>query len=134
MTGTVEEMLNDMKHGVYDKTDNGRCVGCGECCSNALPMRQKEIKIIQRYIKEHGIKEQKAPAVFAKQPFDMTCPFMRKDVSKDRCTIYPVRPEICRDFKCDKARHNDWFHGSMDGFMLIDVRATFFGGDADGGV
>lgn len=134
MTGTVEEMLSDMKHGVYDKTDNGRCVGCGECCSNALPMRQKEIKIIQRYIKEHGIKEQKAPAVFAKQPFDMTCPFMRKDVSKDRCTIYPVRPEICRDFKCDKARHNDWFHGSMDGFMLIDVRETFFGGETDGRV
>lgn len=128
MTGTVEEMLKDMKNGVYDKTDKGRCVGCGECCSNALPMRQKEIKIIQRYIKEHGIKEQKAPTVFAKQPFDMTCPFMRKDVSKDRCTIYPVRPEICRCFKCDKARHNDWFHGSMDGFMLIDVRSTFFGG------
>ena len=133
MRGTVEDVINDMKHGVYDNTDNGRCVGCGECCSNALPMRQKEIKIIQRYIKEHGIKEQKAPTVFANPTFDMTCPFMRKDVSKDRCTIYPVRPEICRDFKCDKARHNDWFHGSMDGFMLIDVRDTFFGGE-DGGI
>lgn len=128
MTKTVEKMQKDMKNGVYDFTDNGRCVGCGACCSNLLPMRQKEIKIIQRYIKEHGIKEQKAPAVFAKQLFDMTCPFMRKDVSKDRCTIYPVRPEICRDFKCDKARHNDWFHGSRDGFMLIDVREKFFGG------
>ena len=126
-------MIKDMEHGVYDKTDNGRCVGCGECCSNALPMRQKEIKIIQRYIKEHGIKEQKAPAVFAKQPFDMTCPFLRKDVSKDRCVIYPVRPQICREFKCNKARNVESFHGSMDGFMLIDVRETFFGGN-DGGI
>lgn len=134
MTETIEDMIKDMKHGVYDKTDNGRCVGCGECCSNALPMRQKEIKIIQRYIKEHGIKEQKIPSVFAKPMFDMTCPFMRKDVSKNRCTIYPVRPFICRDFKCDKARHNEFYNGSKEGFMLIDVRATFFGGDADGGV
>lgn len=133
MVGTIEDVLNDMKHGVYDYTDNGRCVGCGECCSNALPMKQKEIKTIKRYIKEHDIKEQKAQAVFANQTFDLTCPFMRKDVSKDRCTIYPVRPQICRDFKCDKARHNEFFHGSMDGFMLIDVRDTFFGGD-DGGL
>ena len=134
MTGNIEDVLKDMKHGVYDMTDHGRCVSCGECCSNALPMRQKEIKVIQRYIKEHDIKEQKAPTVFANPTFDMTCPFMRKDVSKDRCVIYPVRPEICRDFKCDKARNGEQFHGSMDGFMLIDVRETFFGGDADGGV
>ena len=133
MTGTIEDMLKDMEHGVYDKTDNGRCVGCGECCSNALPMKQKEVKVIRRYIKEHGIKEQKAQAVYANPVYDMTCPFLRKDVSKDRCTIYPVRPQICRDFKCNKSRNGETFHGNMDGFMLLDVRETFFGGE-NGGV
>lgn len=133
MTGTVDEMLKDMEHGVYDKTDNGRCVGCGECCSNALPMKQKEVNVIRRYIKEHGIKEQKVQTVFANPVYDLTCPFLRKDVSKDRCVIYPVRPQICREFKCNKARNGEAFHGNMDGFMLIDVRETFFGGN-DGGI
>lgn len=133
MTGTIEDMIKDMEHGVYDKTDNGRCVGCGECCSNALPIKQKEVKVIRRYIKEHDIKEQKAQAVYANPVYDMTCPFLRKDVSKDRCTIYPVRPQICRDFKCNKSRNGESFHGNMDGFMLLDVRETFFGGE-NGGV
>ncbi len=124
----IKETLDDMNNGVLDFTDNGRCISCGECCSNVLPMKMKEIKVIKRYIKDHGIKEQKVSAVFADPVYDLTCPFLRKDVSKDRCTIYPVRPQICRDFKCDKARHNEFFHGSMDGFMLIDVRDTFLGG------
>jgi Fe-S-cluster containining protein len=32
--------------------------------------------------------------------FDLTCPF--RDNEKRICMIYEIRPQICRDFKCDK--------------------------------
>lgn len=34
----MEQVRRDMEHGVYDFTDNGKCTGCGKCCSNVLPL------------------------------------------------------------------------------------------------
>lgn len=126
MIGTLEKVQRDMARGVTDFTDNGRCVGCGQCCTNLLPMTDKEIKRIKRYIREHSIKEQKVSPLYAKPMFDLTCPFMRKDVSKDRCTIYPVKPEICTAFKCDNTKNGKYYSGTTEGMMLVNVREEFF--------
>jgi hypothetical protein len=56
MISSLEQMINDYHNGVYDFTDNGECVKCGNCCTNFLPMSDKEIKVIKRYIKKHKIK------------------------------------------------------------------------------
>lgn len=81
---------------VNDRTIDGRCSQCGECCSNILPMSQSEVETIKKYIKKHRIVEQRHNAMMAT---DMTCPF--RDEANKRCTIYPVRPEICRQFMCN---------------------------------
>ena len=124
---TLKEAYEDMKNGVYDFTKDGKCSGCGNCCSNLLPMTKKEIKRIKRYIREHKIKEQKVLAVYANPLVDLTCPFMRKDVAKDRCMIYPVKPEICTFFKCDNEKNGKHYDGNREGMMLVNVREVFFG-------
>ena len=129
MRDRVEKIVKDMENGIYDFTDNGCCVSCGSCCSSILPMTMEEVARIKKYIAKHDIKEQKAPAVLAKPTFNMYCPFMRMDVAKDRCTIYPVRPEICREFKCDKARKGEQYSGKNTDFMVVEMRETFFGGN-----
>lgn len=127
MLGTIETMLRHMKEGVYDYTQNGECSGCGQCCSDILPLSQKEIVSIKRYIKKNGIKAQKhfiptADGVY----FDMTCPF--RSNSEHKCMIYEIRPLICRDFRCDKPKQ-----GKLPDKRLIDrsanivsMRRTFF--------
>lgn len=81
---------------------NGVCSNCGECCSDILHLDEEEIQRIDEYMKEHKI----TPAPYreidnGKETLDTGCPF-RNNVMK-LCTIYPVRPEICRIFKCNRS-------------------------------
>lgn len=123
---SLEEMLQDMKDGIYDFTKDGECSGCGSCCSDALPVSRKEYKRILKYIQSRHIREcvHRPPTV--NPVYDMTCPF-RDDV-KRVCTIYPVRPAVCRDFRCDKARNGIWADPKMyDGEMaVISMRKAFY--------
>ena len=55
----LENMINGYKSGVYNYTDHGKCIECGNCCSRYLAMNQKEINTIKAYIKRKGITQQK---------------------------------------------------------------------------
>lgn len=89
-----------LTNNITNYTCNGNCSNCGECCSNFLPLDNNEIKIIKEYIKKHNIKEQiHIPIISNVQ--DATCPF--RDNDKKICTIYKVRPAICRSFICSKS-------------------------------
>ncbi len=102
VVGTLEEMMDDYKSGVYNFTKNGKCSECGNCCSRYLALSQKEINTIRLYIKKHGIKQQKHSINVLKNPvMDATCPFLDDTKPNHKCTIYDVRPLICREFKCD---------------------------------
>ena len=96
-TVTLDEFWNDVKHGVYNFTKDGKCVSCGNCCTAILPVTKEEIKAIKRYVKRKHIKPVVHPG---KADIDLTCPFRNDE--KKICNIYEVRPTICRDFKCDK--------------------------------
>ena len=80
----------------------GNCSRCGECCGDILHLDDEEIQRIDDYIKEHKVYQ------LNKGENNLRCPF-RDDFLK-RCTIYEVRPYICRVFKCDtppeKAKFN----------------------------
>lgn len=102
--------------GLYDLTDNGKCTGCGTCCSCILPMSRKEISKIRGYIKRHGIKIHTTLD-------DLECPFMDKEKKTKRCKIYPVRPGICRAFKCDVKEAEQF--GQVDGVYNLN---QIFGG------
>lgn len=125
--GTFEQAIKDMEHGVYDMTDNGKCTGCGNCCSNILPMTDKEIEAIRKYIKKHHIKEFKHGIPLANPAFDMTCPFLNTDKKTEKCMIYEVRPAICRCFICSEPngalKHKELYEGIR---KPIDVRREFF--------
>ncbi len=60
--------------------------GCGECCG-IVPVTHTEFNRIERYAKENGIVPQKHEDYG-------TCPMYQNG----KCTVYPVRPLICRVF------------------------------------
>lgn len=126
-TATLEQAMSDMRNGFYNLTDNGKCTGCGSCCSNLLPMTDKEIKTIKQYIKRHGIKQQIHCIPLAQPAFDLTCPFLNSGKKTEKCTIYEVRPAICRYFICSEpngaVKHRELWEGER---RVVDVREEFF--------
>lgn len=122
------KLYKGMENGIYDFTDHGKCIGCGKCCSNVLPLSAGEIKEIRRYVKKHHIKEQKRFIPTVKPIFDMTCPFLMDGKEKDKCAIYPVRPHICRCFICSqppsKVQENKELFWRTR--KACDMRETFF--------
>ena len=127
MIGNLEQIRRDMENGVTDLTDNGNCRGCGECCSTLLPVSDTELKRIRRYVKSNHIKTQPVSNVYAQPMLDLTCPFLRKDVSKNRCMVYPVRPDICARFKCSNPKDGKWYDGDISDKRLVNMREEFGG-------
>lgn len=124
----IQEILSEMKSGIYDFTKDGECSNCGRCCSRYLPVSLQDIEAIRRYIKKHKIKEQKHFIPTAGYMVDFTCPF--RDKGTRTCVIYPVRPAICKDFRCDKPKNKinadkAMYHGK---YSVIDMKLAFFGG------
>lgn len=102
MVGTLGEILDNMEEGVFNFCVDGRCSECGQCCSALLPLSNKEIKNIKRYVDKKHLKPHKHGSVFSNEPFDLTCPFLDTSKKEHKCDIYQVRPEICRVFKCNQ--------------------------------
>ncbi len=125
--GDLKQFAKDMKNGVYDFTDNGKCTSCGECCSNMLPMTKEEIQIIKKYKRKHHIQD---TSYDANVGFNFICPF--RDNSRKICTIYEVRPAICKDFKCDKPAKGIKVSSELSRAQrkVIMVRETFFSKEA----
>lgn len=73
-------------------TVNGQCSGCGECCSDLLPLTKKDIKRLNHYIKK-----QKIGLRPKENDDDISCPFLNEN---NRCNVYEARPMICRVFSC----------------------------------
>lgn len=99
---TLQGLIENGNDGVIDNTVDGKCSNCGSCCSNVLPISQKEAETIAKYIKKHDIKEKKRLLPTIKQHEDLSCPF--RSATEGKCLIYPVRPAICRDFQCDMSQ------------------------------
>ena len=104
MISTLEKAFIDMEQGVTNFCRDGSCSGCGQCCSALLPVKEKELRTIRKYIKKHNIKTVKHTYNFLnEQPMiDLTCPFLSNEDTNKKCLIYEVRPFICKEFRCDK--------------------------------
>lgn len=85
---------------------------------------------LDQYIEEHNVEDIKecqhiAPTTAT---YDMTCPFLDTGKSCEKCRIYPVRPEICKQFICNneqRVKHNRKLLGQTR--SIVDVREEFFG-------
>ena len=123
----LQAVQRDMEDNIYNFTKDGKCSGCGNCCSNLLPMSQTEVDAIRRYIKKHHINEHKHILPLAEPTIDMTCPFLDDSKSCEKCTIYEVRPRICRDFICCPSKRppmNDLEYKLK--CRVVDVRSEFY--------
>ena len=97
-TSTLEEMFNrDLT--VTDLTVDGKCSNCGACCNDIIPLTNADINRIKNYVKKNNIKPINHSNNFLVRPsYDAVCPF--RDEENSICTIYSVRPAICRFFTC----------------------------------
>lgn len=123
----LESVQKGMEDNIFNFTINGKCSQCGKCCSNILPMSDKEIRAIHKYIDKNGITERKHLLPTANPCLDMTCPFLDTDKKCEKCAIYPVRPAICRQFICDsekRVKHNRELLRQTR--KIVDVRSEFF--------
>lgn len=95
-----------------DNTAGHRCTHCGECCSDTIALVKTDVTRIKAYIRSHNIKPEQHTKLLGPvaQPHivDAVCPFCRIEQfrSADKpqranCTIYPVRPAVCRAFTCE---------------------------------
>lgn len=126
VVSALEYIQRGMEDNIFNYTKDGKCSSCGNCCSNLLPMSQKEVEAIHKYIRKNDIKECKHLFPLATPAIDMTCPFRNND--KNICAIYEVRPEICRQFICDneqRAKHNRALLRQTR--RIVDVRSEFYG-------
>lgn len=123
--GTLGDYIDAEKNGLIDFTDDGKCSGCGNCCSNLLPLTNSEVAVIRRYIKTHGIKAELRRPPMAGPVLDMMCPF--RDENAKKCKIYGVRPLICREFVCNKSPRGADPALFRDEHRLVMMRETFFG-------
>ena len=91
-------------------------------------MTDKEIEVIRRCIKKNHIKECKRGIPLANPVIDMTCPFLNTDKKTEKCTIYSVRPAICRCFICSEPngalKNKELWSGVR---KPVNVRETFYG-------
>lgn len=126
-SGSIGQMIEEFENGIYDLTDNEKCTGCGGCCSNLLPMTDKEIRVIRGYVKKHRIKEHRHLLPLSEPAFDMTCPFLDDSKKCEKCTIYEVRPTICREFICCPSGRKPLDDKYRATAKPVNVRETFFG-------
>lgn len=83
---------------------DNKCSGCGQCCGSILPLSGADIKRLRRFIKKRRITLQQ-PSALIRVNFWDTCPFLDPNKDKERCIVYPARPEICRLYNCYDKRH-----------------------------
>ena len=122
MFSSIEQMIKNMEHGVYDFTKTGECSQCGACCSALLPMTDKELSNLKRYVIKHHVKPVNHFAPTVDPVIDFTCPF--RDDSKKKCLVYEARPEICRKFRCDKPKKHirGEISGAINDYRIINMR------------
>lgn len=70
-----------------------RCINCGMCCTDTLPLTETELQRIREHVRAHGIPDSMIDPT--------TCPF--RDPRRKRCAIYEVRPLVCRVYRCTDA-------------------------------
>lgn len=134
---TIEEYM-DSEHSVTDFTVNGKCSQCGGCCSRSLPLTDDEKESIKKFIKKKKVKPHKLATnpLLAQEPIDFTCPFLRFNNDAEAwCSIYPVRPGVCKAFQCNKddgqvatdlSKDDLAKYKSLPPRIVLDMWETFF--------
>lgn len=90
-----------------DSIDQSVCDGCDECgarCTTGVPMLESEFAALQEFLaspegedaRRIALLDKQVPYPGAEEYHYTACRF--RDVERGRCSVYPVRPLICRLF------------------------------------
>ena len=52
----INQVARERNAGLMNFCVDGECIGCGECCSNYLPMTDKEVKKIRKIVRRRQLK------------------------------------------------------------------------------
>lgn len=91
---------------LYSQVPATRCAGTGDCCAltdeefdtyyaTMFPLYQAEYLYIVAYVERHFSPQRRQELLSFTEERPRRCPFLGADHS---CTIYPVRPLICRTY------------------------------------
>lgn len=91
---------------LYDQVPATRCAGTGDCCAltdeefdtyyaTMFPLYRAEYLYIVAYVERHFSPQRRQELLSFTEERPRRCPFLGADHS---CTIYPVRPLICRTY------------------------------------
>ena len=84
-----EEIIKKLNN-IYSQIPNFNCKHCHDCEGPIIWFKPEEINI-RYYLKKHNMKYKQ----WTKEQFKRNskkCPYLKND----RCSIYPVRPTVCR--------------------------------------
>lgn len=98
-----------------------KCEDCIECCANAY-VTAKEMVKIRRYLRQQPTEDLQRLKDQERKPG--VCPFA--DIENKRCTVYEVRPWVCRKFgfvermQCSYNKHIPLsnFGEALEGYIL----------------
>ena len=104
---TLELTVLEESHRFAAAIDQSMCNGCDECgarCTAGVPMLRPEFEAIRTYLespegadaREVEQLDKEVPYPGAEEYTYTACRF--RDVERGRCSIYPVRPLVCRLF------------------------------------
>jgi hypothetical protein len=75
---------------IYNQIPTSKCPdNCGKCCGPVYPSKA-EIRNIEQWCRQHGIEFKNQFGVES----GVDCPYLKEN----SCSIYPVRPFMCRTF------------------------------------
>ena len=112
--------LNCINTTVQNFTNNGKCSRCGGCCNAVLPMTEKELHKLKRFVKNNHVKPRRK-LFLSENSVDGTCPFLS---GENMCMVYPVRPSVCRQFTCEKPDYSIEIENIYD-YRDVDLRHEF---------
>lgn len=113
----------------FEVTDlyKGDCRGCGECCSRFLPLSPYDLRRLEPYVRENGVRPHEP-----RGEVDLVCPWLTND---KKCAVYAARPEVCRAYRCDLHKRGEVrpFFGAASA-KIADMRelAERWGDDGQG--
>ena len=90
------------------------CARCGRCCTTSgnITITQEELDRIKKYLKEKGIHKRPHATIDQDSISFNGSPCPLYDKTGKACMVYPVRPQICRDFPREhlrrRARRSEW--------------------------
>ena len=107
----LELTILDETRRFVEGIDQSPCDGCDECgarCTAGVPMLRVEFEAIQAYLDSaEGADARRVERQNKQVPYPGTDPEVDavfyqacrfRDVERGRCSIYPVRPTVCRLF------------------------------------